>query len=105
MFSQRQFLAFMGVGAHSACPVSREIVSTCAICGECVRSRVDLNWHPRKTAIRARRDLQAHMATHSFAEVLRFEIRQDLDQVPEEERPSIVRDIYRCLLGTTRDKQ
>jgi hypothetical protein len=35
--------------------------------------------------------------------LLRFEIRQDLDQVPEEQRPSIVRDIYRSLLGTYRD--
>lgn len=41
--------------------------------------------------------------THSFAELLRYEIRQDLQQVPEDQRPTIVRDIYRGLLGTTRD--
>jgi hypothetical protein len=45
----------------------------------------------------------AHLSTHPFAEVLRYEIRQDLDQVPEEQRPTIVRDIYRSLLGTTSD--
>ena len=45
--------------------------------------------------------MQAHMRTHSFAELLRFEIRQDLEEVPEEQRPVIVRDIYRSLLGTT----
>ena len=43
--------------------------------------------------------------THSFAELLRFEIRKDLEQVPEEQRPSIVRDVYRGLLGTTRDHE
>jgi hypothetical protein len=36
---------------------------------------------------------------HSFAEMLRFEIRQDLEQVPDDQRPLIVRDIYRHLLG------
>jgi hypothetical protein len=41
--------------------------------------------------------------THSFAELLRYEIRQDLDQVPEEQRPAIVRDVYRGLLGTTKN--
>ena len=41
--------------------------------------------------------------THSFAELLRFEIRQDLDQVPDEQRPTIVRDVYRGLLGTSRN--
>jgi hypothetical protein len=45
--------------------------------------------------------MQAHMRTHSFAEVLRHEIRQDLEDVPEDQRPLIVRDIYRSLLGTT----
>lgn len=45
--------------------------------------------------------MQAHLKTHSFAELLRHEIRQDLEQVPEEQRPTIVRDIYRGLLGTT----
>jgi hypothetical protein len=49
--------------------------------------------------------LHAHLTTHTFAEVLRYEIRQDLDQVPEEQRPTILRDIYRSLLGTTRNKQ
>ncbi|HEV7663164.1 MAG TPA: hypothetical protein VGQ62_06485 [Chloroflexota bacterium] len=47
--------------------------------------------------------MQAHFRTHTFAEVLRYEIRQDLDQVPVEQRPSIVRDVYRSLLGSTRD--
>ena len=46
-----------------------------------------------------------HLKPHTFAEVLRYEIRQDLDQVPEEQRPTIVRDIYRALLGTTRNRQ
>ena len=41
--------------------------------------------------------------THSFAELLRHEIRQDLDLLPEEQRPTIVRDVYRKLLGTTQD--
>ena len=39
--------------------------------------------------------------THSFVQLLRFEIRQDLNEVPEDQRPWIVRDIYRGLLGTT----
>jgi hypothetical protein len=47
--------------------------------------------------------MQAHLRTHSFAELLRYEIRQDLEQVPEEQRPSIIRDVYRSLLGATRD--
>ena len=45
--------------------------------------------------------MQAHLQTHSFAELLRYEIRQDLEEVPEDQRPVIVRDIYRSLLGTT----
>jgi len=58
----------------------------CEICGDAV--------------VRAQPELQAHFETHSFAEVLRFEIRQDLDLVPEGARAAIVRDIYRQLLGT-----
>jgi hypothetical protein len=57
--------------------------------------------HPRKKAAFVESDMQAHMRTHSFAELLRYEIRQDLEEVPEEQRPVIVRDIYRSLLGTT----
>jgi hypothetical protein len=83
--------------------MAREIVTTCGICGDVVRSTVGQNWHPRKRALRAHRDMQEHLMTHSFAELLRYEIRQDLQQVPEEQRPTIVRDIYRGLLGTTRD--
>ena len=49
--------------------------------------------------------MEAHLQTHSFPELLRYEIRQDLEQVPDDERPAIVRDIYRSLLGTTRDNQ
>jgi hypothetical protein len=85
--------------------MSQEIVSTCGICGDAVRSLIDMRWHPRMTALRAHRDMQEHLMTHSFAELLRYEIRQDLEQVPEEQRPSIVRDVYRGLLGTTRDGQ
>jgi hypothetical protein len=62
-----------------------------------------MHWNPGKRALRAYQDMQAHLNTHSFAELLRFEIRQDLDQVPEEQRPSIIRDVYRGLLGTVRD--
>jgi hypothetical protein len=83
----------------------REIINTCAICGDLVRSAIDLNWKPGKKAHRAHQDMQDHLMTHSFAELLRFEIRQDLDQVPEEQRPAIVRDIYRSLLGTTREQR
>jgi hypothetical protein len=83
--------------------MSREIVNTCGICGNVVRSEVDLNWHPRKSARRAHRDMQDHLMTHSLAELLRYEIRQDLQQVPDEQRASIVRDVYRGLLGVTRD--
>jgi hypothetical protein len=77
------------------------MVGTCGICGGIVRSDVPGNWHPFKRARKAERDMQAHLKTHSFAELLRYEIRQDLEQVPEEQRPTIVRDIYRGLLGTT----
>jgi len=77
--------------------------NTCAICGDVVRSEIAPHWHPTKQLRRAHRDMQTHMQTHSFAEVLRFEIRQDLEQVPEDERPSIVRDVYRSLLGSTND--
>ncbi len=80
----------------------REIVTTCGICGDLVRSMVGSHWNPGRRALRAYQDMQAHLNTHSFAELLRFEIRQDLDQVPEEQRPSIIRDVYRGLLGTTR---
>jgi hypothetical protein len=76
---------------------------TCAICGDLVRSEVHANWSVGQRARHAMRDMQAHLDTHSFAEVLRFEIRQDLDQVPEEQRPTIVRDIYRSLLGSMDD--
>jgi hypothetical protein len=81
------------------------MLSTCGICGGVVRSDVPANWHPFKRARKAERDMQSHLKTHSFAELLRYEIRQDLDQVPEEQRPTIVRDIYRGLLGTTRNGQ
>ena len=83
--------------------LSRQIVSTCGICGDLVRSMVGSHWNSGKRALRAYQDMQAHLDTHSFAELLRFEIRQDLDQVPEEERPSIIRDVYRGLLGASRD--
>jgi hypothetical protein len=79
------------------------MTSTCGICGGVVRSDVSTDWHAGKRARHAERDMLAHLKTHSFAEVLRYEIRQDLDQVPADQRPSIVRDIYRSLLGTTRD--
>ena len=75
------------------------MTSTCGICGDLIESRVPSNWHPSKLARRAEWDLQAHLKKHSFAEVLRYEIRQDLDQVPDDERATIVRDIYRQLLG------
>ena len=75
------------------------VTSTCGVCGGQILTSIPSSWHPSKLAHRAERDLQAHMRTHSFAEILRSEIRQDLDQVPEEERPIIVRDIYRNLLG------
>src|ERR1051326_6169270 len=84
---------------------SREITTTCGICGDLVRSAVKPHWNAGRRALRAYKDMQKHLTTHSFAELLRFEIRQDLDQVPEEQRPSIVRDIYRSLLGTFRDGQ
>jgi hypothetical protein len=79
---------------------------TCGICGGLVRSEIEASWHPRtwhggKWAQLAERDMRAHFDTHTFAEVLRFEIRQDLEEVPDEQRPTIVRDIYRSLLGTT----
>jgi hypothetical protein len=75
------------------------MVNSCGICGNLIRTEVPPNWHPAKQQRRAQRDMAAHLKTHSFAEVLRFEIRQDLDQVPEEQRGSIVRDVYRALLG------
>jgi rRNA maturation protein Nop10 len=75
------------------------VTSTCGVCGNQIHTAIPPSWHPSKLASRAERDLQAHMRTHSFAEILRSEIRQDLDQVPEEQRPIIVRDIYRNLLG------
>ncbi|MBV9169454.1 MAG: hypothetical protein JOZ81_05150 [Chloroflexi bacterium] len=74
---------------------------TCGICGDTVESRVPPGWHPSKRLRRAERDMQAHLRTHSFAELLRYEIRKDIDQVPDEHRPGIVRDVYRQLLGNT----
>jgi len=74
--------------------------TTCGICGDAILSRVPETWHPRKLTQRVKQDMQAHLKTHSFAEVLRFEIRLDPDQVPDEQRAGIVRDIYRHLLGT-----
>jgi hypothetical protein len=79
--------------------------SACAICGGLVESTIPADWHPSKLAGRVERDMRQHLRGHSFAEVLRFEIRQDLDQVPDEERPTILRDIYRNLLGRTVDNQ
>src|SRR4051794_1944124 len=77
------------------------MVNACAICGDLIRSEVLETWPPTRQARRALRDMQAHLKTHSFAEVLRHDIRQDLDAVPDEQRASIVRDVYRALLGTT----
>lgn len=76
------------------------MTNACGICGDVIESRVPASWPPSKLHKRAESDMQAHLKTHSFAEVLRFEIRQDLEQVPDDERPAIVRDIYRNLLGT-----
>jgi hypothetical protein len=76
------------------------VTSTCLVCGGLIQTSIPPTWHPSKLARRAEWQLQAHMRTHSFAEILRCEIRQDLDQVPDEQRPIIVRDIYRNLLGT-----
>ena len=76
------------------------MINTCAICGNSVESDVPMNWHPGKLLQRAERDMQAHLAMHSLAELLRYEIRKDLDEVPEEQRPEIVRDVYRQLLGS-----
>jgi hypothetical protein len=75
------------------------VTSTCGVCGGEIQTSIPSSWHPSKLVTCAERDLQDHMRTHSFAEILRSEIRQDLDQVPEEQRPIIVRDIYRNLLG------
>jgi hypothetical protein len=80
------------------------VTSTCAICGDVIESRIPAAWHPSKLVRRAEWDMQVHLKKHSFAEVLRCEIRQDLDQVPDDERAAIVRDIYRCLLGTQSDQ-
>jgi hypothetical protein len=80
-------------------------ITTCGICGDLVRSDMRASAHPQLRAVQLLLDLQAHLSTHSFAELLRWEIRQDLDQVPEEQRPAIVRDIYRSLLGVTRDNE
>jgi len=79
------------------------MIRPCGICGGLVRTNIPSNLHPRKKAAFVESDMQAHMRTHSFAELLRFEIRQDLQEVPEDQRPVIVRDIYRSLLGTTTD--
>jgi len=79
------------------------MINTCGICGSSVESRVPANWHPSKLARRVERDMQAHLRTHSLAELLRYEIRADLDQLPDEQRPIIVRDVYRQLLGSTGD--
>jgi hypothetical protein len=80
------------------------MTSTCVICGDVIESRVPNNAHPSKLKRRAQWDMQAHLRKHSFAELLRFEIRQDLDQVPDDERATIVRDIYRNLLGQQTDQ-
>lgn len=95
------------VSTRSRWPIgvlSQAMVSICGICGGSVHTRVPRDWHPTKRARRAERDMQAHLKSHSFAEVLRYEIRQDLDQVPEDQRPGIIRDVYRTLLGTTEDR-
>ena len=80
------------------------MVNICGICGGSVQTHAPTHWHPIRRARRAERDMQAHLKSHSFAEVLRYEIRQDLDQVPEEQRPAIIRDVYRTLLGTTENR-
>jgi hypothetical protein len=81
------------------------VIKICGICGGTVESRVPAGWHPSKLARRAERDMQAHLRTHSFAELLRYEIRKDPAQVPDEQRATIVRDVYRQLLGTTRERE
>lgn len=77
------------------------MTSQCDICGDFVASEAVPAWFPIQQSRLAERDMQEHLLTHSFVEMLRHELRQDLDSVPEEQRASIVRDIYRGLLGTT----
>jgi len=74
--------------------------STCSICGTAIETSIPSDWHPSHLARRAEEDLDSHLQTHSLPEVLRHEIRQDLDQVPDDERATLIRDIYRNLLGT-----
>jgi hypothetical protein len=83
----------------SASPTTVTTKTPCGICGDLIESSIPSNWHPSKLARRAEWDMQAHLQTHSFAEMLRFELRQDLGHVPEDDRASIVRDVYRELLG------
>jgi hypothetical protein len=77
----------------------------CAICGEVVAAAVEAGWTPRRQANHVLREMQAHLELHSFPELLRFEIRQELDMVPDDQRPTIVRDIYRNLLGSVHDNE
>src|SRR5437899_4789201 len=56
-------------------PVS--MIKPCGICGGLVHSDVPSNLHPRKKAALVESNMQAHLQTHSFAELLRYEIRQD----------------------------
>ncbi len=78
--------------------------STCSVCGTLIHTSVPGNWHPDKLQRRAERDLRRHMESrHSFAEILRHEMRADLDDVPSEQRADLVRDVYRQILGTTVD--
>ncbi len=74
--------------------------TVCSICGAVLVTSVPSNWHPSKLENRAEWDLQEHVRSHSFTEVLRYEIRRDLDQVPAEERATLIRDVYRQLLGS-----
>ena len=78
---------------------SARLNATCLICGRTVEAHASQSANGGERSRRVQNALRHHLEQHSFAEVLRYEIRQDLDQVPCEQRAIIVRDIYRQLLG------
>jgi hypothetical protein len=43
--------------------------------------------------------MHEHLGGHAPAELVRFQIRENLSDLPQEDRSSVIRGIYRELLG------
>jgi len=74
-------------------------LSECRLCGYLVEADVPSSWAPDEVMSYARNAMQEHLGGHAPAELVRFQIRENLSELPEDDRSSVIRGIYRELLG------